>query len=417
MFRSLLAKTRVFQLSRQYRLLVVFSLAVFFWQIFDGIITYFTPIIIIQRGFSTAAMGLIIGSSSIFGAFLDFILAKILKGSNYLRIFLIVLGISFFYPLTLWYSQNIFLYLLAMFIWGLYWDLYRFVSFDFVAHNSSPEDNCFHFSFISLFRSVALLLAPLIAGLLVVDQVEFGSILIPSLFLILASVFYTILLSLSPRQHTHSQSIHTHRHSFSWLREFKLLISLSSHILPIFLMNIILVTFDSSFWTLAPLLGPQFPGFNDFGGLFMAAYMLPGLFNSLVIEKLVDRFGKLNVSFLSFIISGVFLIPLFLLKTPTLILLFVFLASIINSSAWTAVSGVFADLIESHPSRKKEYESLYDLSVNVGFIIGPILSGFLALSSNLILSISQISTFAVVSALMVFIFLRSKSDTLNPLPV
>ncbi len=406
MFRSLLLSSPIVKFGRQYRILLVFCLSIFFWQIFDGIITYFTPIVIIQRGFSTTSMGFIIGSSSIFGALLDFILAKVLKGSNYLRILLIVLGISFFYPLTLWYSQNIYLYLLAMFIWGLYWDLYRFVSFDFVAHNSTPEDNYMHFSIINLFRSIALLLAPLISGLLVSDLVQFSSLLLPSIFLVIAGAFYIILVSILPAQHHHSVSIHTHRHSFSWLHELKLIKSASRRLMPIFLLNIILVMFDSTFWTIGPLLGTAFSDISDYGGLFMAAYMIPGLFNTFIIRFLISKFGKINSAFFCFIVSGIFLIPLSLIRQPFLILLFVLLSSIINTSSWPAVSSIFTDIIESNPSRKKEYESLNDLSVNIGFILGPSLAGLLATSSNLIQSISLVSFVAITLASLVYIFYR-----------
>ena len=59
--------------------IILFSMMIFFWGLFDAILTYATPIIMEESGMSLSMIGIIIGTSSITGAIFDYIFCRIFK--------------------------------------------------------------------------------------------------------------------------------------------------------------------------------------------------------------------------------------------------------------------------------------------------------------------------------------------------
>ncbi|MFZ2310130.1 MAG: hypothetical protein WAW11_01140, partial [Patescibacteria group bacterium] len=99
--------------------LYIFSTMILFWAVYEGIISYMTPLIISENGISESMMGIIIGTSSIAGALFDFLACQIFKNTYYKRIFLIMFAICLIYPLLLSQANSFMIYLLAMATWGV----------------------------------------------------------------------------------------------------------------------------------------------------------------------------------------------------------------------------------------------------------------------------------------------------------
>lgn len=386
---------RLTKLSPGRRLLYIFSLFIFFWSIFDGVISFLAPILIVQRGFSNTEMGLIIAFSSVAGALIDFVLIKLLRHANYLRIFLLILAISFVFPFVLWSANHLFVYLLAMVIWGLYYDLYTFGTYDFVSHNSiSFSEHSSSFGVIELFRSLAGLLAPLFAAYLVVDLVDFSALSSSLFFLTIAAVFYLLIFSLSPLHHFHTPVPHSR--SLRYLTELKVWRGVGRVLLPVLVFMVTLYIFDATFWTIGPLFSQHFPEFPHFGGVFMTLYNLPTLFTVWHLDSITSRFGKKRTAFVSFIFASLFLIPLGYLRSPFLVLFFTFLSAVAASFTWPAIEGAVADYVSESPSYGAEIEGLVDLTSNIGYIIGPITAGVLADKIGISHAFSWLGIFVIV---------------------
>jgi predicted MFS family arabinose efflux permease len=106
----------------QRHLVYLWSAMVFFWLIFDGILSYATPLIITQQGFSDAWMGVIYASSSVFGGIYDFLICRFFKNTNFRRMTMCLFALCLVYPLILWQAKTVWVFLIAMAIWGVYWD-------------------------------------------------------------------------------------------------------------------------------------------------------------------------------------------------------------------------------------------------------------------------------------------------------
>ncbi len=92
-----------------------------------------------EHGFSKTYMGFIVGSSSIFGALFDIAAIKILPSMQYRRVFMMMFAVCLIYPFVLFGAKTISIYILAMALWGIYYDLKNFGLFDFIAQNTSHE--------------------------------------------------------------------------------------------------------------------------------------------------------------------------------------------------------------------------------------------------------------------------------------
>src|SRR3989339_2013023 len=102
------------EMKKGQKILYSAGMLLMFWAVFDGILAYILPVLITDLGYTATQMGLLIASSNIFGALFDFVLAKFITNTNYRRLFLVIYGLCFIYPLLLWQAKTIPLFLISM---------------------------------------------------------------------------------------------------------------------------------------------------------------------------------------------------------------------------------------------------------------------------------------------------------------
>jgi MFS family permease len=388
--------------GRHHRLLSTAALMLFFYALFDGLLAYIVPIKITSLGFSKSQMGLIIASSNVFGAIFDFVLARFITNTNYRRLYLIAYGLCFVYPLVLWPSSGLPLFMIAMAVWGLYGDLNLYATFDFVSRRSHFNEHCKHFGILGIFRNLGYLIAPIIAGLVVVNTINFFPFSLALSFIIITFIFYLFLIEFSPRKDSANFDPHPHYRHYNFVREFSILGKIARILFPVLLFNVTIFIFDAVFWTIGPIFSQAFPHFRDFGGFFMTAYTLPVLIVYWYVSPIVKKFGKKRTAYIAFLLGSLFLIPICFVKDPYLIIALVFSSSFIASIAWPAIDGAYADYITESSLYEKEIESLTDFTCNVGYIIGPIFAGVMA---QLVGNQNVFAILAIFNIFMVLILL------------
>ena len=159
----------------------------FFFTIFDGILAYVVPVTIISQGYSKTALGFILGTSSFAGAIGDIFLSKFLKTSNFRRLFLAMYACALLYVTILSQANIIILYLLAMAFWGLYFDFKSFATFNFVGRFTPHRLHALSFGIIDVFKCLGYVIAPIIAGLVIIGTVTDQPFIIAFVFLIFSS--------------------------------------------------------------------------------------------------------------------------------------------------------------------------------------------------------------------------------------
>ncbi|MFA6255201.1 MAG: MFS transporter [Patescibacteria group bacterium] len=349
------------------------SIMIFFWAISDGILSFILPVSITEIGISETWMGIIIGSSSIAGALFDFLLCRFLVNVNFRRLYFLMLAVSVTFPLVLWQAKTIWLYLLAMAIWGLYYDLYHIGNFDFVSRVPNNGERSTGFGVMQVFISLGYLMAPLIAGFLIGEVVNFKPFVMALIFLGLAFVFYFLLLIFTQKTKSYNQK--TNFQSLNFFREYRLWKKIGKLILPVLILTFVLNINDSFFWTIGPLFSESLFAHSGFGSLFMVAYGLPPLFIGWFIGSITARFGQKKTAFISLMIGSLILSSLFLVSNPLILILISFVASFFLALAWPAIQGAYADYIAEAPQVATEIETLQDSFVNIGYVVGPIMAG------------------------------------------
>ena len=98
---------------------------IFFWSIFDGILSYILPLLISEHGFSKAQMGIVLGSSSFAGAVFDILVSKYLKTPHYRTLYASVFLLSASLLGILYFGSTLWIFFLAMALWGIYWDIFH----------------------------------------------------------------------------------------------------------------------------------------------------------------------------------------------------------------------------------------------------------------------------------------------------
>lgn len=362
----------------KHRHLYLISLMMFFWKMFDGIISYITPLVVVDSGISKTTMGLIYSSSSVFGVIFDIVLSKYLKNSNYRKIFLLLMIVSCVHPLILWQAKTIWMFVIAMATWGLYYDLANFGILDFISRKVSPEEHTSSFGVTDVFRALGNLLAPILAGVLIVEIIDWKLYALSWFFVILAALVLLIAVLFAKRSHYEYLRLHKER-TTSFFEEVFALLSTIRFIYPMLILTIIIFIYDAFFWTLGPIFSEQFAVIHPLNGLFLAAYSFPTLVVGWFVGGIAKKYGNYKTAYYSFLAGSALLLVFWFLNTsPVILFLLVLFSSALTSISLSASKGVFSKAIIDHPHKENEIQGLSDISLNIGYVIGPVSAGFLA---------------------------------------
>ncbi|MFA5871362.1 MAG: MFS transporter [Parcubacteria group bacterium] len=349
---------------------------ILFWATFDGIMSFIAPIAITQAGFSNTAMGIIIGSSSISGALFDFFICRIVKNFFFRRLFLIMFAICFVFPLILSQAKTIWIFLIAMAIWGVYYDLFNFGVFDFVGRFTKEDEHASSFGVVSVFRSLAEIIAPLVAGLVIIEFVDWKAYSIGWIFLLIAFLLFMSLLFYNKNKFKVSKKNEVCRNK-KILIELRLWRKVGRTIFPVLILTMFLYIVDAFFWTIGPIFSEGL-GLEQFGGILLVAYSIPTLMVGWFVGSLTRKMGKKKTAYLGLLIGSLALVGFSFGSGPIIPIVITFIAAFFLDFAFPAINGAYADYINETPVVEGEIESLEDFFNNIGYIVGPIIAGLLA---------------------------------------
>lgn len=380
----------------------IFSLVVLFWSIFDGSVSFITPLMMEENGLSNSQIGIIIGASSIFGAIFDFLISKLFKNTNFKRIFLIMFALCLAYPLILWQAKTLWLFLLAMAMWGIYWDLYGFGTFDFISRYTKKEDHSANFGVIQISKAIGTIIAPLIIGLVFVSALDWQPYAIMGLFLGVSFLLFLVLINVIQKYHQENNIIILPRRK-NFSVEIHLWKKLSKTMLPVLLGTFFLFFVDAFFWTIGPLFAESI-SIEHLGGLFLSAYVLPELLTGWFIGPITKKLGKKRTAFLGLLMGSLALTLFFLVSGFISVIILVFIASFFYSFSFPAVNSSYADYISDAPQVEEEIEGLEDFFFNIGYILGPILAGVLSDIFSIPMAFGLLGFWGVILATSLLLF-------------
>lgn len=350
-----------------------------FWGIFDGIFSYIAPILISEHISSYAEVGMILGSSSAAGAVFDILLSRYVQRPHYRKLYLLFFAICAVVPFILWHATTAPLFLLAMALWGFYFDLYGFGNMDFISRHVKSEDNSREYGFIMIARSVGGLIAPILAGILLSQTAQTNLFIFMWIVLGIAFIFFLRLYFRSKkfaRNTVVDDTGEEQKKSFGYER--KVWVKLGRVLIFPILFVLVFNLYDATMYTIGPLLAESYTSISPYNGLLMSAYWLPTLFVSTYSQKLSRRWGKKRTAFATLLLAGIPLAAFGLVTNPIVAILFVLISSIFSSLSVPAIVGAFTDYVNESRTYEEEITTIQDFSSNVGYTVGPIMAGFLA---------------------------------------
>lgn len=388
--------------STRHKTVFMFSLVVLFFTIFDSTMSYITPLLIEERGFSMSMIGIIIGTSSITGAFFDFLISKFFKNTNYKRMFLILFAICTIYPFLLWQAKTLWFFLFVMAVWGVYFDLYGFGAFNFVSRYTKKEDHSSDFGIVQIFRALGGILGPLIVGLVIIDYVDWRAFTLGWFFLGVGFVFFLVLMVLMHKYHSTDEILFNQPRRKNLFIELHLWKKIGRLMSPVLFLTFFLFFVEAFFWTLAPLYA-ETTNLKAFGGLFLTAYTLPALLVGWLVGSFTKRFGKKKTAFIGVLIGSLVLSSFAYLPDSAVSIVAVFFASVFISMSLPAINSAYADYISEAPQVEGEIEGLEDFAFNIGYVLGPISAGILADIFSIPVAFSILGLFGAILALVLLI--------------
>lgn len=384
--------------------LMALSLALFFIFFSDGILSYWVPGFIQSSLGSAFLMGLIMAFSSFIGLITDLILPQLLNNISIKKLMVLTILLSFIFALVLIFSiQNplIIIFLFAMLVWGIYYELIGFANHEFVSSNIPPNKRTAAWAVISLFSSLAYFLGPFVALFLLEYNDYF--LVISALFLTVISYFIFLMLKIKSAK----VKIETSKVSiFEELGYWKILIK---KVWPILSISFILTLIDSSFWTIGAVLSEKLVSQNNYlASFYLPFFTLPTLVMGFILVKVNINTQKKKLAELFLIISSFFLILMGFNTDINWQLVCVLVIGVMQALSWPLSSAVYSDILSRMGKEKKHLIGLLNSTGSIAYIIGPLIAGLLSNFFGEYSAFSFLGVFVLIASITLLIITPKK---------
>lgn len=350
---------------------LIYSTVYFFLSVGDAIMSYVSPIFIDRILNNSFYMGLIISSSSVMGLLCDLLFPKIFRHQKFSLLFFSSIILAFLFPLILIASGGkIWILILAMFIWGIYYELISFSHSAFIENSYDCDRHSYCWGTISSFKSLAYLVGPLFAALLISQSLN-RALFLPILFYLAAILGFVFLVRLSRRPGPPVPPPENTGQFKEWL-------TLIPKVWPVYLFLFLISLLDSAFWTVGTLLSEQSVTSSFLGRLIIPAYCLPGLFFGILVTNYARPTGKKKVSFITGALASFLLILFAFTEKPLYLVLITFASSAFLSVSFPEISAVFEDYVSRLGKTGEVMVGIKSSAVSASYVIGPIIAGGLA---------------------------------------
>ena len=351
---------------------------VFFLYLGDAIISDWVPVYMQETLGGSLLMGLMMSFSSVMGFVADLIFPQLFrKVSERRMVMLAISSVLMTAGVFMWTTHfpMIALFLLAMGIWGLYYEFLGFGLSSYVSKIAPVEERAGVWSVVGVVKSIAYCIGPLIGSWLFVLQ---GNITVIFAYAGLALVSYVIWIALGIKNKKGTADDDKDTEGFHILEEMGYWKALFKHVWPILLVSYVLGIVDATFWTTGVVLSDILVEKSWWGGLFLSAYMLPEIFLGFVVVRLGISKGKKKMAEKFLMLSGLLMVGLGLFESEVAMIALAFLIGSMAAIAWPLVNAVYSDILVRMGKEQKHLTGMASSMINLSYITGPVIAGILA---------------------------------------
>ncbi len=382
------------------------SLTLFFVMLADAIVSFWVPNLLEDTFKNPAMMGLIISFQSIVGFGADLIFPTLLRAATVKRFVawgilasictsLALLGATFI-P---WVA----VFLIAMTMWGIYYEFLAFAKHQFVADAVPIKDRTGAWGILGVFTNLAYFLGPMIGVWILLMGVR-----VPAYIAIFFTLISLAILLLSGKAHDRPMSLNIAEVNLvAELNHWK---ALFSRVWPVVILSLLLGFIDATFWTIGAVFSVSLAEKGFLGGLFLPMYALPSLFMGFVVAKWGIYTGKKKMAEKFLLAAGLFLAAISLSGNVIWLLVIVLLSSVMLAIVYPLTDGVYSDLVARMGRERKHLIGLTSSAINLSYIIAPIAVGLLASKIGERMTFSALGGVTVIIAILLLIVTPRKLE-------
>lgn len=391
-------------MARVWFKLLTLSLILFFLFLADAILSFWAPNLIQDLFGSSAAMGFIISFSSVAGILTDCLLPQLLREVTVKKLiiwaFLGIIGFALSLLLGIAFPQ-VAVFLMAMGFWGLYCEFFGFASHQFIAEAIPFKFHASSWAFLGIFRNLAYLLGPLLGGWLVLKDKG-----MPAWGAIFFALIAGLILLFSKK--VQNRPVEVDLKQISLIKEFEHWYVLARQVWPMVVLSLCLGLIDSIFWTTGAVWTESLIKQSFWGAFLIPAYQLPSLFMGLLVVRWRVFEGKKKLAMQFLLLAGIFLAALGLTRAVPLIILLVFISSCMLAVTFPLADAVYSDIVARLGRKRDHLIGLTGSTINIAYIIGPILAGFTTMAIGERMTFSFLGITAIFLALILLVYTPRK---------
>ncbi|MBP7876026.1 MFS transporter [Candidatus Woesebacteria bacterium] len=368
-----------------------YLLILLFWGVADGTISTLTPVIIEENVVNPIVLGLVYSFSSLVGFSCDFIFSKVFhaKSAHFFMKWFIVLAIL----MPLWYMfvpATIPTLLIAMAIWGIYYELVSFSNFSIIREKMNHDQHSAAWGLIQTAVAFASTITiPLLA--FIASYNRDLTLAICTLAMIGAALIFK-LMEKGRKEIGHDDEISTKQPSF--ITTLRIWRELMKKVWPLVVFFTILYLSNVTVWTVGILLAHEMQQYTIAGYALLTTFTVPYLFVTIIPPFLASRFSKKKAASACGVIGGVFLVLMGLSTNAWLTVIFMLIASIVIATAIPLMQAVFEDYVARLDSFSLHMVGIQSAAISFAYMIGPTLNGFI------VTWVGNQRTFAVIGSLI-----------------
>lgn len=350
------------------------TLVIFFISLSDAILSYWVPSFVQDSLNSAFLMGLIMGFSSLVGLGADFLLPQILKNMTVKKLLMQAIFTSFAFAgllLTATKFPIIIILLGAMAAWGIYYELIAFSNHQLVATYVPKYGHASAWGWITMFKSIAYFLGPMLAVWLT-NAGDQRLIIFASSFTLIA-----LFIALAVKRH-HDRPLEVELHHINFIVEYRKWVSLTKHVWQILILSLTLGIIDSVFWTTGTVWSETLSQHNFWGGMLLPFYSLPSIPLGIFLAKKKIFSGKKKIAEILTLFAGLSLTFLAFTNSLAGILLVILISSVMLSIAYPLSDAVYSDIIARMGKQDQHLIGLSNSTFSLAYIFGPVLAGLIA---------------------------------------
>ncbi len=371
------------------------SMVLFFVYLGDAILSDWVPAYIQESVGKPWLMGIIISFSSVVGFVADLFLPQLLKKVSVEKMIVLAIGSSLiFCGLLLWstYWPVVALFLVAMAVWGVYYEFLGFGGQQFVSESIPTHFRSGAWAVLGAFRGLAYFIGPLLGSYLLISK---GSVTVVTVSTMMVFVGYFFwLLSKKKKSEMYDDD---EKKSINVFVEAKHWWYLLRFVWPVVVLSLSMGLLDSTFWTTGTVLSDNLARTSSWGGFFLPLYELPMVIMGVVVAKWGIYKGKKKMAESFMLLAGILLTGIYFTDSVILLLMISFLVGIATSVCWPLRDAVYSDLVSRMGFGGKHMIGLSGSTISLAYIVGPVVAGGLATYFG------EKETFVIVGAFLILV--------------